>query len=103
MQLVAFYVVLTSIIAVVVAIKISIMTGLCAFGAAMLSATAGGGTKEGLRKWQGITSVGIVIIGVALFAFSYWLGHQFSLVLFGYHISGETWAIVGAVLGFFLA
>ena len=57
MQLVAFYVVLTSIIAVVVAIKISIMTGLCAFGAAMLSATAGGGTKEGLRKWQGIGTV----------------------------------------------
>lgn len=46
---------------------------LCAFGAALVSATAGGGTREGLTKWQGITSLGIILLGIALFALAYWM------------------------------
>ena len=32
-------------------------------------------------------------------ALAYWLGTRFSLFLFGHHISGELWAVIGAVLG----
>ncbi len=102
-MLVTFYILLTAVVAITIAIKVNVVYGLCAFGAAILAAIAGGGTREGIRKWQGITTIGIIMLGFGLFALAYWLWHKFSVVLFGYQIPGETWTIVGAVLGFFLA
>jgi hypothetical protein len=73
---------------------------LCLFGTSMLSLTAAGGLKFGLFWGDKSQRIGVPIVALLIFAVAHWLSGGFSVQLFGYYISGLTWGIVGAVIGF---
>jgi hypothetical protein len=89
-----------SAIAITGAIKAGVLVGLSAFGASFLAVVAAGGLKFGLFWGDRAQKIGVPIVAVLLLTFAYWLSGGFSARLFGVGLSGEAWAIIGALVGF---
>ena len=98
--IITIYLFLSAAIAITGAVKAGILVGLSAFGASFLAVVAAGGLKFGLFWGDRAQKIGIPIIAVLLLALAYWISAGFSAQLFGVALSGEAWAIIGALVGF---
>ena len=76
------------------------MAGLSAMGTALLALTAAGSLKIGVLRGDGQQVMGIAIIAIAVLVISYWLSRNFSVQLFGAHLTGSQWGLFGAAIGF---
>lgn len=89
------YILISLGIAVVTAFTAGIGPALSLFGTAILSAFAGGGLKVGILYKER----GSLVICLILLPIIYWLSGGFSITILGIVLSGQTWAVLGLLLG----
>jgi hypothetical protein len=93
------YLIVSIVCAVTAGLHVGIKPALCTIAASLISLIAAGALKFGVLWGTGAQRVGTPIIALLLLALAYWLGSGFSVVLFGLVLSGQAWAVVGAVIG----
>jgi hypothetical protein len=87
-------------IAVSTGISAGFLAGLSALGTGFLAVIAAAGLKFGILRGNRQQLLGIGLAAVAVLATCYWLSLNFSVQLFGTHMSGLEWGCIGATVGF---
>ena len=100
MNLAVFYSLIVFAAAIGFVFSNGILFALNFLGAAYLPLIAAAGIKWGLVAGDSQQKVGVPIVGLILLGLGYWLSRDVSLQLFGYHVSGLTLVIIGALVGF---
>ena len=97
--IVYIYIVASLAIAVSAGINAGWGPGLSAFGASALALVAGGGLKASLHGDR-TQKIGGLVIALVVAALAVWVGGGFTATLWGLHITGATWALIGGVVCF---
>src|SRR5277367_4255761 len=91
------YVVAAIAIAVSAGMHAGFWVALHATGGSLLALTAGGGLRASLRGDKNQKIFGS-LIAVAILGLAIWVSAGFSATLFGIHVGGPIWAIIGFVV-----
>lgn len=74
--------------------------GIDAMIASLLAPAATGGFKTAFFVGGRAMKITVSVIALSVLALAYWLARGFQAGLFGLDVSGVTWIVVGAVLGY---